>query len=157
MPDESTTQGQGTTRKLPGLMKYNNVVLKRGWTKDRWLWNWRKQVIDGKTQRASGAIVRDHAQARWVARSFSGVKRTSVGQATMSAYDPKRTLTSGVWTGLAVWSAGAAMSARISRRSRRNKPRLKYLVDANDLIPQTCTEYPPSTAIAAPVMKFEAG
>ena len=50
-------EGQGTVRKLPGLMKYNNVVLKRGWTKDRSLWNWRKQVIDGKTKRASGAIV----------------------------------------------------------------------------------------------------
>jgi phage tail-like protein len=47
---------QGTTRKLPGLMKYNNVVLKRGWTKDRSLWNWRKKVIDGKTQRTSGTI-----------------------------------------------------------------------------------------------------
>ena len=50
-------EGQGTTRKLPGLMKYNNIVLKRGWTIDRSLWNWRKQVIDGKTKRASGAIV----------------------------------------------------------------------------------------------------
>src|SRR6476646_1734393 len=50
-------EGQGTTRKLPGLMKYNNIALKRGWTKDRSLLNWRKQVIDGKTKRASGAIV----------------------------------------------------------------------------------------------------
>lgn len=48
---------QGTTRKLPGLMKYNNIVLKRGWTKDKSLWAWRKKVIDGKTQRNSGAIV----------------------------------------------------------------------------------------------------
>ena len=47
----------GTTRKLPGLMKYNNVVLKRGWTKDRSLWEWRKKVIDGKTQRTGGTIV----------------------------------------------------------------------------------------------------
>jgi phage tail-like protein len=46
-----------TTRKLPGLMKYNNIVLKRGWTKDKRLWEWRKKVIDGKTQRASGAII----------------------------------------------------------------------------------------------------
>jgi phage tail-like protein len=46
-----------TTRKLPGLMKYNNIMLKRGWTQDRSLWEWRKKVIDGKTQRASGAIV----------------------------------------------------------------------------------------------------
>ncbi|HEV7395161.1 MAG TPA: phage tail protein [Pyrinomonadaceae bacterium] len=48
---------QGTTRKLPGLMKYNNIVLKRGWTKDKSLWSWRKKVIDGKTQRNSGSIV----------------------------------------------------------------------------------------------------
>ena len=33
-------ESHGTTRKLPGLMKYNNVVLKRGWTKDRSLWEW---------------------------------------------------------------------------------------------------------------------
>ena len=46
-----------TTRKLPGLMKYNNIVLKRGWTPDRSLWEWRRKVIEGKTQRASGAIV----------------------------------------------------------------------------------------------------
>ncbi len=48
---------RGNTRKLPGLIKYGNVVLKRGWTKDRKLWEWRKKVIDGKTQRTSGAIV----------------------------------------------------------------------------------------------------
>jgi len=46
----------GTTRKLPGLMKYNNIVLKRGYTQDQKLWDWRKKVIDGKTQRASGTI-----------------------------------------------------------------------------------------------------
>jgi len=46
----------GTTRKLPGLMKYSNIVLKRGYTKDTRLWDWRKRVIDGKTQRTSGTI-----------------------------------------------------------------------------------------------------
>ena len=46
-----------TPRKLPGLMKYNNIVLKRGWTKDQSLWTWRKKVIDGKTQRTHGSIV----------------------------------------------------------------------------------------------------
>lgn len=48
---------QGTTRKLPGLMKYNNIVLKRGWTADRSLWEWRKKVIDGRTERTGGSIV----------------------------------------------------------------------------------------------------
>jgi phage tail-like protein len=50
-------------------MKYNNLVLKRGWTADTKLWLWRKQVIDGKTQRRAGAIILlDEARApalRW--------------------------------------------------------------------------------------------
>jgi phage tail-like protein len=51
------SESHGTPRKLPGLLKYNNIVLKRGWTKDKSLWEWRKKVIDGKTQRQSGTIV----------------------------------------------------------------------------------------------------
>lgn len=46
-----------TVRKLPGLMKYNNIVLKRGWTADNKLWTWRKTVIDGQIQRLTGSIV----------------------------------------------------------------------------------------------------
>lgn len=46
----------GTVRKLPGLIKYNNIVLKRGWTQDKALWDWRKKVIDGTTQRTTGTI-----------------------------------------------------------------------------------------------------
>lgn len=45
-----------TVRKLPGLMKYNNIVLKRGYTKDQELWKWRKKVIEGKTERKTGII-----------------------------------------------------------------------------------------------------
>lgn len=52
-----------TTRKLPGLIKYSNIVLKRGWTKDTKLWDWRKKVLDGKTQRTTGTItLRDEAR-----------------------------------------------------------------------------------------------
>jgi len=46
-----------TTRKLPGLMKYNNIVLKRVWTQNDALWKWRQKVINGKTERQSGSIV----------------------------------------------------------------------------------------------------
>jgi phage tail-like protein len=46
-----------TVRKLPGLRKYNNIVLKRGWTTQNKLWTWRKSVIDGQTQRKTGCIV----------------------------------------------------------------------------------------------------
>lgn len=44
-------------RKLPGLTKYSNLVLKRGLTKDRSLWDWRKTVIDGPVRRANISIV----------------------------------------------------------------------------------------------------
>lgn len=47
----------GTVRKLPGLIKYSNIVLKRGYTSSQALWQWRKNVIDGTTVRANGAII----------------------------------------------------------------------------------------------------
>lgn len=45
-----------TVRKLPGLKKFGNITFKRGFTKDSGLWTWRKQVLDGNVQRASGSI-----------------------------------------------------------------------------------------------------
>jgi phage tail-like protein len=44
-------------RKLPGQSKYSNIVLKSGITDDHSLWDWRKKVIDGKTERKHGSIV----------------------------------------------------------------------------------------------------
>jgi phage tail-like protein len=46
-----------TVRKLPGLKKFGNITLKRGFTNSKELWDWRKKVMDGKTERKSGAIV----------------------------------------------------------------------------------------------------
>lgn len=46
-----------TVRKLPGLKKFANIVLKRGFTDRKELWDWRKKVMDGKTERQSGSIV----------------------------------------------------------------------------------------------------
>jgi phage tail-like protein len=45
-----------TVRKLPGLTKYANIVLRRGVTKDDELWNWRKAVVDGNVDRRNGSI-----------------------------------------------------------------------------------------------------
>jgi phage tail-like protein len=45
-----------TVTKIPGLDKYTNIVLKRGFTADDKLWKWRKKVIDGQTERKSGTI-----------------------------------------------------------------------------------------------------
>ena len=46
-----------TLRKLPGLRKYSNLTLKRGFTQDKELWQWRKTTIDGGTERRSGSVV----------------------------------------------------------------------------------------------------
>jgi phage tail-like protein len=46
-----------TVRKLPGLKKYANIALKRGFTDSKELWQWRKKVLDGKTERQPGSIV----------------------------------------------------------------------------------------------------
>lgn len=44
-------------RKLSGLRKYTNIMLKRGFTKDRSLWDWRKKIINGKMERRSADII----------------------------------------------------------------------------------------------------
>lgn len=44
-------------RKIPGLTKYANIVLKRGMTRSRDLWLWRKTVVDGVVERRAGTIV----------------------------------------------------------------------------------------------------
>ncbi len=58
-------------RKLPGLKTFPNVMLKRGWTQDAELWEWRKTTIEGHTERKSGAIiVLDEARAEVLRFSF---------------------------------------------------------------------------------------
>ena len=49
--------GDATVRKLPGLTKYGRIVLKRGITTNRDLWDWRQSVVSGQTQRRNGVIV----------------------------------------------------------------------------------------------------
>jgi phage tail-like protein len=60
---------QNRVRKLPGLRKYPNIVLKRGVSQDAELWNWHKQVVDGNVQRRNGSVIlldeRGQEQVRW--------------------------------------------------------------------------------------------
>jgi len=44
-------------RKLAGLRKYTNIVLKRGYTQDMSLWEWRKSIINGEMDRRSASVV----------------------------------------------------------------------------------------------------
>lgn len=54
---EYRTGSEPGTRKLPGLTKYSNIVLRRGITQDRDLWNWRQTVVTGSAERRNGSIV----------------------------------------------------------------------------------------------------
>ena len=50
--------GENTTvRKLPGVTKYSNIVLKWGITDDRELYDWHRQAVQGNLQRKSGSII----------------------------------------------------------------------------------------------------
>ena len=40
--------GRTIVRKIPGQMTWSNITLKRGIDTDMQLWNWRKDIIDGK-------------------------------------------------------------------------------------------------------------
>src|SRR5690348_5521819 len=46
-----------TTRKLPGLAKYSNIVLKWGITDDRELYHWHRNAVLGDVSRRNGSIV----------------------------------------------------------------------------------------------------
>ena len=48
---------RNSVRKLPGLTHYGPLVLKRGLTQDKSLWNWRKSIIDGVIDRRNVSIV----------------------------------------------------------------------------------------------------
>jgi len=51
--------GVEITMKIPGRLKWENIVLKRGITSNMDIWNWRKQVEQGDVAgaRADGSIV----------------------------------------------------------------------------------------------------
>lgn len=46
-----------TVRKLPGLVKYSNIVLKWGITDDSRLWEWRNKAEKGEIDRQNGSII----------------------------------------------------------------------------------------------------
>jgi len=51
------TDRQLHVRKLMGLRKFSNITLKRGYTDNRELWNWRNNIVNGTPDRRNGAIV----------------------------------------------------------------------------------------------------
>jgi phage tail-like protein len=67
-----------SVRKLPGLTRYDNVVLKRGLTGTTALWAWFDQVRDGDAERRDVRITlldeQRNAVARWLLRRALPVK-----------------------------------------------------------------------------------
>jgi phage tail-like protein len=62
------TDAQNHVRKLPGLNKFANIVLKRGITANKDLWKWYLTVLNGATERRDGAIVLQDEQHNDVLR-----------------------------------------------------------------------------------------
>ena len=70
------TDVQQNVRKLPGLRKYTNLTLKRGYTQDRALWRWYGNIVNGQPDRRDVTIVllnearqpvlTWHAESAWV-------------------------------------------------------------------------------------------
>ena len=57
-----------SVRKLTGLRKFSNITLKRGYTDNKDLWNWYKNVLNGSADRRNGAIVLQDEQHNDVLR-----------------------------------------------------------------------------------------
>ncbi|MFN0148083.1 MAG: phage tail protein [Dehalococcoidia bacterium] len=61
--------GENTTlRKLPGMTKYSNIVLKWGMTDDVQLYQWHRQAVNGQVERRNGSIVLLNRGGQEVAR-----------------------------------------------------------------------------------------
>jgi phage tail-like protein len=70
------TDMQPNVRKLPGLRKYSNITLKRGYTQDTSLWSWYLNIANGVSDRRNVTIIllneerqpvlRWHAENSWI-------------------------------------------------------------------------------------------
>jgi phage tail-like protein len=86
-----------TVRKLPGLRKYGNITLKRGYTQNRELWDWRKTTIDGVTERKQGAVIlRDEAgqaalrwefREGWISKYEGPALKATANEAAMESIE----------------------------------------------------------------------
>src|SRR3990170_310721 len=65
-----TVNGKEAIQKIPGRLKLENVTLKRGITDSMDMWNWRKQIEDGKVDEArkNGSILMYNQHLEEIAR-----------------------------------------------------------------------------------------
>jgi phage tail-like protein len=55
--NETTADGKIVVRKRPGHNTYDDIVLKRGFSKSSAITDWHKGVVDGQIERQNGSIV----------------------------------------------------------------------------------------------------
>ena len=60
--------GDDRVRLLPGRTTYSRIILKRGITLDRSLWDWRQTVVEGRIDRRSGSVILLDGERNEVAR-----------------------------------------------------------------------------------------
>jgi len=51
------TDLRNNVRKLPGLRKFPNIVMKRGYTENDELWEWYTNILNGVPDRRNGSII----------------------------------------------------------------------------------------------------
>jgi phage tail-like protein len=54
---EYRSGAENVMRKLPGRTRFKNIVLRRGVTQDRELWDWRQSIVEGNPDRRNGSII----------------------------------------------------------------------------------------------------
>jgi len=62
------TDLRSNVRKLPGLRKYMNITLKRGYTTNRELWDWYMNIVNGVADRRNVTIVLKNEQRQPILR-----------------------------------------------------------------------------------------
>ncbi len=82
--------GSLSSMKLPGRVKYANIVLKRGMTDDLDLYNWHLAVVQGAIQRKNGSILLLDRAGNLVARwDFTQAWPTKCDGPELNAEDNK--------------------------------------------------------------------
>ncbi|MCC6626341.1 MAG: phage tail protein [Chloroflexi bacterium] len=85
---EANKEGKTIIKKIPGVLKWGDITLKRGITDVMELWDWRKMIEDGKVEKArkNGSVVlfkQDNAEvARW---SFTDGWPTKISGPSLNA------------------------------------------------------------------------
>jgi phage tail-like protein len=84
-------------RKLPGLRKYTNITLKRGYTSDRTLWEWYANVVNGVDDRRNvtlvllnerrEAVLRWHAESAWINKIEGPALKASSNDVAMESVE----------------------------------------------------------------------